>query len=250
MIESVVLCEGYHDRAFWAAWLLQIGCTDPGQREAGRRVPVNDPWGRRVEGGQFGFHSRSEQFVRIVPCQGRHKVLRMAHDRLADRVDHKLRLLVVSTDADVDAGGTQSGQGPALAAVRTVLERHGRYQTTEEGDFQLADGARIVIPQWQADDPDVDGVPMRQTLERLVCSAVVAAHPPRGAVVKRWLDSRPDGPEAGPKEFAWSHMAGWYARFGCEGFYRAIWQDEPVRGQLQSRLETCGAWRIGDLLAR
>ena len=45
MSESVILCEGYYDRAFWAGWLTHLGCTDPGQRANGtHRIPVKDPW--------------------------------------------------------------------------------------------------------------------------------------------------------------------------------------------------------------
>jgi len=67
--------------------------------------------------------------------------------------------------------------------------------------------------------------------------------------VKRWLDSRPDGPVAGPKEFGWSYMAGWYAEFGCEGFYRNLWLDGRVVTELKSRLAECRAWRVAEALA-
>ena len=40
MSESVVLCEGYHDRAFWAALLEHLGCADPG-RNPGKRGRKN-----------------------------------------------------------------------------------------------------------------------------------------------------------------------------------------------------------------
>lgn len=30
MTESCIVCEGYHDRAFWAGLLLHLGCIDPG----------------------------------------------------------------------------------------------------------------------------------------------------------------------------------------------------------------------------
>ena len=72
MSESIVLCEGYHDRAFWAAWLELLGCTDPGKQKCGGgRKDVLDPWGNKVVGGQYAFHSISGRFVRIIPCNGR-----------------------------------------------------------------------------------------------------------------------------------------------------------------------------------
>jgi len=67
MSESVILCEGYHDRAFWAGWLLYLGCTDPGLPPVGRttRTPIDDPWGDRVIGGQFAYLSNTQQFIRV-----------------------------------------------------------------------------------------------------------------------------------------------------------------------------------------
>jgi hypothetical protein len=44
-------------------------------------------------------------------------------------------------------------------------------------------------------------------------------------------------------------MAGWYAEHGCEAFYRLLWGDAAIAGELQSRLQACGAWRVGEALA-
>lgn len=99
-------------------------------------------------------------------------------------------------------------------------------------------GKRVIAP-----------FPVQQTLERLVCAAVTAAHPDRGPAVQAWLDSRPDASEAGPKEFGWSHMAGWYADAACEGFYRILWSDRQVVAELRSRLEHSGGWQIAEVLA-
>ena len=51
MSEAVVLCEGFHDRAFWAGWLLRLGCTDPGLLPDGTRRLVLDPWNKIVADG-------------------------------------------------------------------------------------------------------------------------------------------------------------------------------------------------------
>ena len=45
MSESLVLCEGYHDRAFWAGWLGRLGCSDVGFRPGTAGYPRADPWG-------------------------------------------------------------------------------------------------------------------------------------------------------------------------------------------------------------
>ena len=59
MSESVIYCEGYHDRAFWAGWLTHLGCADPGVPSAGSsmRRPIYDPWYTKVQSGQFAYHS-------------------------------------------------------------------------------------------------------------------------------------------------------------------------------------------------
>lgn len=53
MSERYVLCEGYHDRAFWGGLLLHLGATDPGVRPGGLRAPIIDPWGLSVRGGSL-----------------------------------------------------------------------------------------------------------------------------------------------------------------------------------------------------
>jgi len=252
MSESVVLCEGYHDRAFWAGWLEHLGCENLG-RPRGRtgRIQVRDPWDKPVVGGEFAFRSKTGKFLRIVPCQGKDKVLSAAESRLKDREVEKLVRLALNVDSDKTANGVSSASAVlSYQAVEACLRKFGEPACNEHGDFLLDGGATIVsVVRWEASDSPAAGLPNQQTLERLVCAAVVAAHPNRGAAVQGWLDSRPNGPEAGPKEFAWSHMAGWYAEQGCEAFYRVVWTDENVVSELESRLSQCGAWRIAEALA-
>ena len=95
---------------------------------------------------------------------------------------------------------------------------------------------------WTAPDPQGPGLPCKNTLERLVCAALVAAYPQRAKPIQQWLESRAEAPDAGPKEFAWSHMAGWYADQGCEAFYRVLWSDAEVTKQLETRMAQIGAW--------
>ena len=61
---------------------------------------------------------------------------------------------------------------------------------------------------------------------------------------------RREAPQAGPKEFGWSFMAGWYAERGCEGFYRTIWEDPAVANELEDRLRKAGAWRVAEALTQ
>jgi hypothetical protein len=252
MSESVILCEGYHDRAFWTGWLEHLGCENLGRPRGARgRIRVVDPFGNPVTDGEFAFRSKTGKFVRIVPCRGKDKVLPTAESRLKDREVKELVRLVVNVDSDVDADGTSSAP-PAVSyqAVEALLRRFGEIEKTEHGDLLLdAGGILVSLVRWEASDPPTPGLPNQQTLERLVSAALVAVYPDRGAAVQGWLDGRPDGPDAGPKEFAWSHMAGWYAEEACEAFYRAVWRDSRVVGELEFRLRQCGAWRVAEALA-
>lgn len=252
MSESVVLCEGYHDRAFWTGWLEHLACENLGRpQRRGGRIQVLDPWGGAVGGGEFAFKSKTGKFVRIVPCGGKDKVLPAAESRLKDREVKELVHLVVNVDSDVAVH--ERGSAPltlSYQAVEALLQEFGNVDRNEHDDFVLEAGATLVsVLRWQASDPATAGLPSQQTLERLVCAAVVAAYPDRGAAVQSWLDSRPEGPEAGPKEFVWSHMAGWYAEYACETFYRAVWNDTHVAGELETRLRESGAWRVAEALA-
>ena len=253
MSESVILCEGYHDRAFWAGWLLHLGCTDPGDRpKKGHRLRVNDPWGNEVKAGQFAFQSPSGKFIRIISCKGKQNVRSAARTRLMDRVDKKLERLILNVDSDeMAAAGKQPAPGLTAKSLETLLREFGEPEITADGDFAIDDGATLAsLVTWQAADDPISGLPDQQTLERLVCAAIVAAYPARGPAVGDWLVSRPQAPQAGPKEFGWSYMAGWYAERGCEGFYRAVWEDPDVAAQLEDRLRKAAAWRVAEALAQ
>jgi hypothetical protein len=247
MSESVVLCEGYLDRAFWAGWLESLGCTVPG-----KRGEIYDSAGRPVSKGQYLFHSTSGQDIRVVPCGGRPEVRKAARLRIERRMmEPRLRRLVVNVDADTLADPQQAATGLRLDDLMALgQEFDAEAKRTQEGDVVL-DGRQTLISlvRWEAADQVADGLPNQQTLERLVCAALVAVYPDPAPAVQHWLDSRPNGPKPGAKEFGWSYMAGWYAELGCEALYRNLWRDDRVVAELRSRLTHCGAWRVAEALA-
>jgi hypothetical protein len=167
----------------------------------------------------------------------------------------RLTRLVVATEPDTLPGSPSPETGlrrQDLLAVVREFDPHA--QENPQGEMILFVGATAVsLVRWEVAAANQPGVPARQTLERLVCAALAAAFPERGPSVQAWLDSRPEGPAAGPKEFAWSHMAGWYAEHGCQEFYSYLWAAESgngcVRAELEKRLRECGAWRIAEALA-
>ncbi len=105
MSESIVYCEGYHDRAFWMGWLNHLGCVDPGSPPPGRtgRIPILDPWKTEVKGGQYAYHSRSGKFIRVVPCHGKTNILPLVRNRLNQRTTKPISRLVINIDSDVAA---------------------------------------------------------------------------------------------------------------------------------------------------
>ncbi len=247
MSESVVLCEGYLDRAFWAGWLTHLGCTVPGQPGM-----IRDSLGRLVRNGQHLHHSKSGRHIRVVPCGGKPEVTREARQRLSKRtMKPELTRLVISVDPDVEVGAPGGATGLRVQDVHALARQFDASAIqTPVGDVALDAGSTVVsLVRWEAADSDVVGAPTRQTLERLVCASMVAAYPDRGPSVDRWLKSRPSPPPAHPKEFGWSYMAGWYAEQGCEAFFRIIWKDDKVVAELESRLRECGAWRVAESLA-
>ncbi len=255
MSESVILCEGYHDRAFWKGWLEHLGCNDPGIPPAGRtgRVRIFDPWGVEVKGGgQFAYHSRSGAFIRIQPCNGKNNILHEARNRITRRTTKALLRLVISIDSDLTATGANA---PPTGLQLTNVEQLARTfdpsaSVNANGEIDLDGGAtKISLVRWEVSDPPAPGLPDQQTLERLVCAVLAAAYPGRAASVQSWLDSRPGPPGVDPKEHGWSYMAGWYAEHGCEAFYSNQWIDPKVVAELTTRLQSSGAWQIATALA-
>jgi hypothetical protein len=253
MSESVVLCEGYHDRAFWAGWLAHLGCSDQGFRPNTPGYPAVDPFGEKVRGGQYAYRTRGSAFVRVAPCGGRTNILPAARIRLRQRTTKPLIRLVINIDPDVNVAA--EGVPPAGLRSQDVLELARTFDAgatmTPDGEIAIDGGATLLsLIRWEADDPHADGIPDQQTLERLACTAIVAAYPDRARAVHAWLASRPAMPEAGHKEHAWSYMAGWYAEHGCDDFYAHLWRDPRIVQELQTRLERSGAWRIAEALAQ
>lgn len=253
MSESYVLSEGYHDRAFWKGYLLHLGCTDPGARPQGLRAKVFDPFGSPVASGHFAFRSRSGAFVRVVPAGGKSLIPELLKTRLKESEIKPLRRLVVNVDLDQHADGSPSvGTLITFHQLETVVrEFDSGAQVDAQGDILIRGGeTKVSLIPWRSPDPSGQEIPNQHSLERLICAALMAVYPKRGPAVQTWLNSRPDATPAGPKEYAWSYLAGWHADTGSyEGFCSAIWNNEQVAAQLKSRLEASGAWRVAEALA-
>jgi hypothetical protein len=252
MSESVILCEGYHDRAFWDGWLTPLGCNSDGFKPGTPGFPALDPWGASVSRGQFAYRSKSGNFIRLRPCNGKSKVLQEARIRLTQRTTKRLLRLVVNVDVDTSAAATSPG--PTGLRQQDVLHQVQHIDPgaslNADGEIEIDAGAtKVALIRWATHDPPAPGVPDRQTLERLVSAALAAAFPPWAKVVQAWLDARPSPPRQDVKEHAWSCMAGWYAEHGCEDFYSNLWSVAAIVRELESRLRSSGAWQIAETLA-
>src|SRR5258708_3800323 len=109
MSESVILCEGFHDRAFWDGWLTVLGCNSDGFKPGTPGYPALDPWGDPVRQGQFAYRSKSGRFVRVRPCNGKSNVLQEARIRLTRRTTRQLLRLVINVDVDTSTAGMAPG---------------------------------------------------------------------------------------------------------------------------------------------
>jgi hypothetical protein len=252
MSESVVLCEGYHDRAFWDGWLKHLGCSSQGFEPSTPGYPALDPWGDKVGGGQFAYYSPTQRFVRVRPCNGKSNILRELRIRLVLRSTKVLESLVINVDVDTSTTSTsQTSTGLRRQDVLNQVQHvDASAMMNASGEVELDGGAtKIYLLRWEAADPPAPGLPDQQTLERLVSAAMVAAYPARATAVQTWLDARPSPPGADPKEHAWSYMAGWYAQYGCEAFNKQLWDDPRLADELKGRLQASGAWQIAAALA-
>lgn len=251
--ESVIVCEGYHDRAFLSGWLQWHGCKGLENK------PYRD--GKKVKGkGQFAFRTPRGGWLRIVPTHGDTKLFEVAEIELEGRKTNPLSRLVIVRDDDSTLI-TPAGEGATAfpepdaqyASLKSWAERLGARRVPATDDFELEGGkqaTRLSFMVWRAPEPASTHLPAQQTLERLVCAAIAEVYGARCGTVEAWLASRQDPPpgEKPHKSHAASHMAGWFSERGYEGFFGAVWEDPSIRDALLARLAVIRAARVVDAL--
>jgi hypothetical protein len=176
----------------------------------------------------------------------------LVRNRLQQRSTKVLTRLVINIDSDMTASGVRIGpSGLQRHDVENLMRTFDPgYTVNADGEVELDSGAaRVALVRWEVSEPPTAGLPDQQTLERLASAALAAAYPARATPVQNWLNARPLPPAADPKEHAWSYMAGWYAEHGCEAFYSNLWKDAKVVSELETRLQSSGAWQIAERLA-
>ena len=239
--EVYILCEGFHDRAFWKGLLLHWQCKDPTNEGS---VRVCDPWNKGVGQGQYAFKSPSGKFIRLVPVRGSRALL---HTQFRSRLDKRrieaLDALIVSGDADSESDADCDHL--SLPIVHQWA-REVDADATQEGPCIFAsDRTPATSLVWKtATAESRAGVPTKQTLERVLCLAMADVYPQRAQPVEDWLASRPEPPEvASPKAHAFSYVAGWYAASSSyEGAIASAWRDKRIAESLMRILNAQDEW--------
>ena len=168
--ESIIICEGFHDRSFLKGWLLTPGCTDPSL--GGLRV--RDPWGRSVTAGNFWFYDSSGRFLRVIPANSDDRCFSMAEELLKGRTTHPIRDLAIVVDVD------ESIESRHASCANLVARLGGKQHDSYTG--LLEDGTRVRLAVLGETLPG-PGVPQLSCLERTVCSAIAQAYPARAETV-------------------------------------------------------------------
>jgi len=252
--ETYIVCEGYHDRSFWSGALIFLGCNDPGIKAVDRpRVPVYDPWGVKVEKGQFGFRTRQDHFIRIVPTHGRSRIMETARNRIEQRKVNELHRLVICIDEDIPVEGFKRKQDEShIQDLLNWVKAIDHVAKIDGNDVLLGDtDSRVSLIRWRtADNTDKPGLPAKQTLERILCKALVQAFPDRAEPVEQWLAGRPDPPKENPKEHALSYLAGWFAdAANYESAIRVWWEKDQIKDRLKTVLQETEIWSIMEEIA-
>lgn len=252
MTQAIVLCEGYHDRAFLKGWLAHLGWWSP--QTAEERSEVRDERGKAAA-GQFILQKPrgGPAHVRIMPraqAEGetesveasRQSLFRLGTtlaDTAAKPVDH----LVCVVDSDAKVGHSS----PSSAVEQSFRATFG---LGKQPTVRAPRSGRLVsLVCWHSRGvvSATDGLPTKHTLELVVCEAISQAHPDRQPVVSDFMAAAPlaDATSDGRvKEHAWAYMAKWSGTHGCDEFYQAIWEDPTVARALEANLKAMGAWDV------
>ena len=237
MSESIVLCEGYHDRAFWKGILTFLGCTDPGPGVVNAKK-------ERLTGGRFGFYNLVGRQIQVIPCGGKARILPQFRTEISLLATRPRKSIVVCIDPD-------GAQGISLPDLMRETQHLKVEATSADGHIQLQDGTQIWLVRWEVlDGGKFPNFPGGQTLERLVCEALNQVYPSRAEAVRNWLSSRPEASTTGAKNHAWSFMAGWASEEGCERFFSGLWEDQGVAQSLKALLDANGSWACATDLAQ
>lgn len=251
--EVVILVEGYDDRAFWAGLLTQRlgftiaqGLSIQDKKRLGTAGRHLSKTSIGVKGHYTYVDPEFSCITRVVPCIEQHgikKPLRYFLLKLLEgretRSDLALAGVVVCEDDDSQVG-KQKQRTPDK--VRSWLPQAGYSGISNiEHGCVLPDGTRVLHLAWWAPDEDHVDIPQKQTLERVVCSAVGELWPERLQHVRTSADGRPEPTGAVHKVLAGTFWAGWHVDDGWSHFYYSLWKFPKLADALSARIDHDGA---------
>lgn len=258
---TVVLVEGYDDRAFWSGYLRHVcGCVPSVAIPAVRRaaLPAAAHPLLKQTGGTYSYLTPTDAVIHVIPYQGSQpgaEPLRaLLRKRLAGRgaSSDPLRGVVVCTDDDRPAGAPPRQDRAWLAQLLAAAGVTDLAPPTagEEAAIRLIDGTLVFPVHWRAAPGPDPALPAQQSLERVVCAALQAVHPARVQSAREWLARRPSPPADAKdhKAMAGTLWAGWAANDGWARFYEALWEDGGIRQALLGTLPALGHPLLGALL--
>ncbi|MCU0655224.1 MAG: hypothetical protein MUF64_08035 [Polyangiaceae bacterium] len=231
---DVILCEGFDDRSFWKGWLLRLGCEELLKAKNKDALPVLATGDRT--GGTFDYATPAARILRVVPCNQK-KPTEEANIKLKRREVDSLGAILINLDLDDRKIEDTHDE------IETLRQKYGGTAISPDA-FSLDGGeSKVFSAVWWLDDTSPPaGTPEQNSLERIVCWAIINAYPDRGSAVEAWLASRTNPPaeDKRHKASAWSFYAGWYNDHGTGDFYSHVWKDDKVRDFLEKALGKIG----------
>ena len=243
MTQSVIICEGFHDRAFLKGWLEKLDWRSPSRSEGRTFCDSRGEAGRAGHFVLFRDRAGVRDYVRIAPVTGDTNVLPVAGDLLLE--DKPLDVLICVLDSDQP----RASADPVASRLQAFTKRLGPPGTSA----MRPDGGsvRLELLVWctaPSTHPRV-GLPATHTLELVAIDSIVAAYPARAAAVENFIAAQPladpTRESAGrAKEHAWAYMAKWSGSRGCDEFYQGIWDDAQIAAALEATLRSTSAWDV------
>lgn len=225
-----VLCEGYNDRDFIAAYLEHTGWLSHRRR-------TSDTFGA-ISPGQFLFRRTNavdSPELLLRQCGGISNLVDVAKGlvKLA-KTKHQALLLVDDLD-DTGTSGPKQASSRRLDALADALGL-----ARPNGPHAELGEVRCAGVSWHTAASPGPGLPAAQTLERLISTAFATRDQAAAQGVEKWLRQDPPTGESGGKAYAHSYFAKWVARSTNTDFYRAIWRQADLAPLLERLVDGCG----------
>ena len=236
-----ILCEGYHDRSFWSGMLQYLDWN------------IMEKW-QGKKSRQYGFDDKDKtKSVVVTPCEGKSNIGPELFLKLRRLETNPINHLIVNIDPDGQEFTAQFCKDTIRNAIQKAQQelknqKKEPFESKEAGQhFQIKTqrgATQIHWVVWGTANSGGQNLPTQQTLERMICAAILEVYPDRAGPVNQFLTATPLPPgDTNPKSYAWSFMAKWAGESGCDRFYQALWEDEQVRESLKNIMTETGAWQ-------